>query len=627
MNTIESLYNQPLLRLVSKAHDVHQKHHTIDEVQVCSLISIKTGGCPENCAYCPQSSHYTTGITPSPLMKVEEVLKQAKQAIENGASRICLGAAWREVREGKAFDQILEMIKEIRALNVEVCCTLGMLQENQALKLKKAGLVAYNHNLDSSSSFYSKIISTRTYEDRLETLKKIGSVGIQICCGGILGMGESIQDRLALLHTLKNLPIPPTSIPLNLLEAIPGTPLEKNPPVPFWELLRLIATTRIVFPEAMVRLSCGRKKLSFQEQALSFFAGANSIHAGDKLLTQPNSSPDQDEEMFSLLGIRKKQGNYRTLQAKASSFIDFASNDYLSIGWGSTGSRLLAGDSEKAHQLETKIASFHGFSSALLFGCGFMANLGLVSTLQGTILYDAEIHASMKEGLKLSKARSFPFRHHDLKHLEKRLEKASGSTWILVESVYSTDGSLAPLKEICALAHRYQAKLIVDEAHAVGIFGKQGEGRIGELNLQPHVFAIVVTFGKAFSAYGAAICGPFFLRERLINFASSFIYTTALPPVLLDVIDRHYDQIHAMEKERAHLHHLMSLFPDPSPIQIFSIPGNDSAKEKARALKQLGFDVRPLLSPTVQKGKERLRICLHAHNTEEEVKALQKALQ
>jgi biotin synthase len=272
---------------------------------VCSLISIKTGGCSEDCKYCAQSSRYQTSVLAQPLMQHEEVLHEAKKAVKRGATRICLGAAWREVRDSKQFDEILRMVKDITHLGVEVCCTLGMLKHHQAQKLKKAGLYAYNHNLDSSEKFYRTIITTRTYQDRLNTLDVVEEAGLSVCCGGILGMGEELVDRLELLLTLCRRNPHPESVPINRLTQIPGTPLENQPQISFWEILRIIAVARIVLPKTMIRLSCGRVNMSFEEQALCFLAGANSIFAGEKLLTVANTSSDQDEEMFQLLGLEK----------------------------------------------------------------------------------------------------------------------------------------------------------------------------------------------------------------------------------------------------------------------------------------------------------------------------------
>ncbi len=303
---LNSIYHQPLLQLIAAAHAVHREHHDLQEVQVCTLISIKTGGCPEDCKYCTQSSRYQTETSAQPMMTYEEVLDSAKKAIANGATRICLGAAWREVRDSAQFEQVLAMVKAITELGAEVCCTLGMLKEHQAKKLKEVGLYAYNHNLDTSEEFYKTIITTRTYQDRLRTLDVVDKAGISVCCGAILGMGETVSDRLQFLLTLSARDPHPESTPLNRLIAIPGTPLEKQPLTIIWELIRMVAATRIVLPRTMIRLSCGRLQMTDEQQALCFLAGVNSVHSGERLLTLPNKIIDHDQELFQLLGIKKR---------------------------------------------------------------------------------------------------------------------------------------------------------------------------------------------------------------------------------------------------------------------------------------------------------------------------------
>ena len=307
---IRAVHDTPLLELVFRAASVHRRHHLSDEVQVCKLVSIKTGACPEDCAYCAQSARYETGIEPQPLMDKDTVVAIARRAKANGVSRVCLGAAWREVRDNAQFDRVLEMVKEVTALGVEVCCTLGMLTESQANRLDEAGLYAYNHNLDTSESHYRTIITTRTYQDRLNTLRNLRKTNITVCCGGILGLGETIQDRIALLHTLATMRPHPESVPINVLSRVPGTPLADQPDVPFDETLRMIAAARIVMPKSVVRLSAGRAKLSLAEQALCFLAGANSIFSSDtkSMLTRAVPSPDYaaDHEMLDLLGLRMR---------------------------------------------------------------------------------------------------------------------------------------------------------------------------------------------------------------------------------------------------------------------------------------------------------------------------------
>lgn len=303
---VAAIYGTPVLELVARAGEVHRRHHDPSEVQVCVLLSIKTGGCPEDCAYCPQAARYYTHVESEPLLDLDTVLNAARRARDEGATRFCMGAAWREVRPGPQFDRVLDMIRGVSALGLEVCCTLGMVDREQARRMKDAGLYAYNHNLDSSPEFYDRIITTRTYQDRLETLNAVRKAGISVCCGGILGMGETDEDRIGLLHTLANLPEPPESVPVNALVAVPGTPLADRPRVDVWAMIRTIATARILMPKAMVRLSAGRLELSEAEQALCFLAGANSIFAGEKLLTTPNPEPDRDQAMFQRLGLKAR---------------------------------------------------------------------------------------------------------------------------------------------------------------------------------------------------------------------------------------------------------------------------------------------------------------------------------
>ena len=303
---IAQIYHQPFPDLLFTAQQVHRQHHDPRAVQLCTLCSIKTGACPEDCAYCSQSVHNATDLQPEPLMQLESVLADAKAAKASGATRFCMGAAWREVRDGKQFEQVLEMVRQVAALDLEVCCTLGMLKPHQAEQLKAAGLTAYNHNLDTSPSYYGEIITTRTYRDRLDTIRAVSDAGISVCCGGIMGMGETVSDRLEFLEALCHLSPAPESIPINCLVPIPGTPLEDAPPVEAIALLRLIATTRILFPQAMVRLSAGRLSMSDELQAMCFVAGANSIFTGAKLLTTPNPEATQDEQLLNRLGMIPK---------------------------------------------------------------------------------------------------------------------------------------------------------------------------------------------------------------------------------------------------------------------------------------------------------------------------------
>ena len=306
LDRITQIYHQPLPDLLFEAQRTHREHHDPRAVQLCTLCNIKTGGCPEDCAYCSQSVRNQTGLIPQQLMSVEAVVAEARAAKANGSTRFCMGAAWRDVQDGPLFDRVLEMVRQVAALDMEVCCTLGMLEPDQAERLKAAGLTAYNHNLDTSPSYYSEIISTRTYQDRLETIRAVSAAGISVCCGGILGMGESVQDRIELLQVLSTLDPTPESIPINCLIPVKGTPLQDAPSVDAIALVRTIATTRILFPQAMVRLSAGRVGMSDELQALCMLAGANSIFTGPVLLTAPNPTRSHDEQMLERMGMIAK---------------------------------------------------------------------------------------------------------------------------------------------------------------------------------------------------------------------------------------------------------------------------------------------------------------------------------
>jgi biotin synthase len=301
--SVRALYERPLFSLIDEARAVHRAHHAQSEVQLCTLLSVKTGGCPEDCAYCPQSSHYPAAAEPERMLDVDDVLSRAKRAREQGSTRFCMGAAWREVKDGPAFDRVVTMVRGVKALGLEACVTLGMLTEAQALRLKEAGLDAYNHNLDTSREHYRRIISTRTFDDRLRTLANVRAAGITVCCGGIIGMGESVDDRCELLRTLASLDPQPESVPINALVRARGTPLEHLPPVDPLDLVRMVACARILMPRARVRLSAGRTELTREAQVLALYAGANSIFYGDKLLTTPNPDTDDDRALLRDAGL------------------------------------------------------------------------------------------------------------------------------------------------------------------------------------------------------------------------------------------------------------------------------------------------------------------------------------
>lgn len=304
---IKQIYNLPFLDLVYYAATVHRENHNPSEIQVATLLSIKTGGCSEDCSYCPQAARYNTDVQVHKLMDVENVLQEAKKAKESGSTRFCMGAAWREVRDNRDFEQVLEMVSSVSNLDLEVCCTLGMLTEEQAIKLKNAGLSAYNHNIDTSEEFYGDVISTRTYDDRLKTIQNVRNSGIKVCSGGIIGLGETIDDRIGMLFTLSNINPHPESVPVNALVPVKGTPLENQEKVSVWEMVRMIATARIIMPKSHVRLSAGRTRMTDEEQAMCFLAGANSIFAGEKLLTTPNPEVEHDKKLFQLLGLKAKE--------------------------------------------------------------------------------------------------------------------------------------------------------------------------------------------------------------------------------------------------------------------------------------------------------------------------------
>jgi biotin synthase len=303
LREVAALYRQPLLVLLAQAQTVHRRHHPANQVQMCRLLSIKTGGCPEDCAYCPQSARYPTGVERQPLMSMDEIMVFARRAQAEGATRFCMGAAWRDAPHGREFESVLQSVQAVAGLGMEVCCTLGMLSDEQAAQLKQAGLTAYNHNLDTSPEFYGNIISTRKYEDRLRTIAAVRKARITVCCGGILGMGESDEDRIGLLHQLATLNPHPESVPINMLVRAEGTPLAHQPDLDPLIMVRTIATARILMPGSMVRLAAGRKQMTREAEVLCFLAGANSIFCGDRLLTTPNPTPGDDAALLSQVGL------------------------------------------------------------------------------------------------------------------------------------------------------------------------------------------------------------------------------------------------------------------------------------------------------------------------------------
>ena len=314
--SVRALYALPFPELLFRAQETHRRHQDPAGIQLCTLQSIKTGRCPEDCKYCPQSSRYSTGLEPEPLMETASILQAAKAAREGGASRFCMGAAWREVRDGAQFDSVLATVKGVSDLGLEVCCTLGMLREDQAVRLKDAGCAVYNHNLDTSREFYPEIIGTRTYDDRLNTIAAVRRAGLQVCSGGIMGLGETKDDRLKLLVELASINPQPDSVPINALVPVPGTPLAENTKVDPFDFVRIIAIARILMPKTMVRLSAGRTEMSDELQALCFMAGANSIFLGEKLLTTPNPGRNDDFALMNRLGLHPLAASPSTLAAQ-----------------------------------------------------------------------------------------------------------------------------------------------------------------------------------------------------------------------------------------------------------------------------------------------------------------------
>lgn len=352
---ILDIYNKPLMDLLFEAASIHRQYHDPNTVQVSTLLSIKTGGCPEDCGYCPQAARYHTEIEGNDLMKVSHVKAQALRAKASGSSRVCMGAAWRNVKDGPEFDQVLEMVRTINKLDMEVCCTLGMLTENQAQRLAEAGLYAYNHNLDSSEEYYKEVISTRGFEDRLETIDNVRKTNVTVCSGGIIGMGESDEDRAGMLVALATLNPQPESVPINALVAVEGTPMEDQQPVEIWDMIRMVATTRIVMPETQVRLSAGRTQMSREGQAMCFFAGANSIFAGDKLLTTPNPDVNEDMKMFKLLGLNPQKPFIKKMQPET---VEAEDSQFQSLGekpkWSRPGHKIERNEEAKAKGKEKK---------------------------------------------------------------------------------------------------------------------------------------------------------------------------------------------------------------------------------------------------------------------------------
>ncbi|MGH9417670.1 MAG: biotin synthase BioB [Terriglobales bacterium] len=680
LDEVERIYQLPLLELVERARAVHRRAHPSPEVQLCHLLSIKTGGCPEDCAYCPQSARYHTTVEAEGLMEPAEVVAAAGQARSAGSTRFCMGAAWRQVKSGPEFDRVLEMVRGVAALGLEVCCTLGMLNAEQAQQLAQAGLTAYNHNLDTSPEFYGHIITTRTYEDRFATLANVRQAGITVCCGGILGMGESVADRIGLLTTLANLTPPPESVPINALVAVAGTPLESQPPVTAFEFIRAIATARILMPGSKVRLSAGRLALSPEAQALCFYAGANSIFVGDKLLTTPNPDEDHDHQLLAELGLRAEPSHgaaagvgaasgaveadwgqaldalegrdrRRALRPAAGLREDFCSNDYLGLRrhaairaaltealaagleLGSGGSRLVRGNHPALEAAERQFAGWQGQEAALLFSSGYAANVGLLSALlqPGDVAFsDALNHASLIDGMRLAGAERVVVAHLDLEALGRAFRRhpvaAGRRRWLVIESVFSMEADLAPLEALAALCGPAGVRIILDEAHATGLFGPSGAGRLaGCPAARAAVAASVHPGGKALGASGAMVAGSRLLIDTLINRSRSFIFSTAPAPLLgvqwqaaMDVIEREPERRSETQRLARALrqaladHGLRALGATEVPIVPVVLGSERAALAAEQALAAGGMDARAIRPPSVPDGQSRLRLTVHA---------------
>ena len=355
---IREVYNKPLLELLYEAATTHRTHHDSREIQVSTLVSIKTDGCPEDCGYCPQAARYHTDIEGNDLMSLEEVIGLATDAKNSGSSRVCMGAAWRNVKDDADFDQVLEMVSSVNKMDMEVCCTLGMLTENQAQRLADAGLYAYNHNIDSSEEYYKKVISTRGFEDRLKTIDNARKASLTVCSGGIIGMGETDEDRIGMLYTLSLMKPQPESIPINALVAVEGTPLEEQKHVPIWDMIRMIATTRIVVPQSAVRLSAGRSEMSEEGQAMCFMAGANSIFAGDKLLTTPNPEFTSDMELFGILGLKPMKAYKKGDKPEIKDSYKNKPEEKTKIKWSRPEHKIERNEAAKQKSKEAKKADF-----------------------------------------------------------------------------------------------------------------------------------------------------------------------------------------------------------------------------------------------------------------------------
>ncbi|MGH9480812.1 MAG: biotin synthase BioB [Terriglobales bacterium] len=679
LDEVSQIYRSPLLELIERAHAVHRQAHPDGEVQLCQLLSVKTGGCPEDCAYCPQSARYATGVEAGKLLDHATVMYAAERARAGGATRFCMGAAWRQVKDGPEFERVLAMVRGVAGLGLEVCCTLGMINASQARQLAEAGLTAYNHNLDTSPEFYGQIITTRTYDDRLQTLEHVRQAGISVCCGGILGMGESEADRIRLLATLANLNPPPESVPINALVSVEGTPLGGQVPVRGVEMARAIATARVLMPASKVRLSAGRLELSDEAQVLCFYAGANSIFVGDKLLTTRNPGVDHDQALLASLGLKPEGSAQKRVSAAGQGGLDlassweselaqlesrdrrrrlpqpqgedFCSNDYLGLAGhagiravmaralaegielGSTGSRLVRGNHPAFATLESEFAAWQGAEAALLYSSGYAAGIGVLTALlrpQDIVFSDALNHASLVDGLRLSGARRVVMPHLALESLDEALRRhpaVSGARrFLVVESLYSMEGDLAPLDEMAAMCEATGVAMIVDEAHATGLYGPEGAGCVagGSARLRATVAARLHPCGKALGAAGAVVTGSRRLIEVLLNRSRSFIFSTAPPPLLAVQLAAAVTVVRQEPQRRARVLELARALRQElaargvaaggapnAPIVPVVLGEDRDAVAAQQELAVAGFDVRAIRPPTVPEGAARLRLTAH----------------
>ena len=699
---VSRIYHQPLFELIEQAHAIHRQCHIAadgegGEVQLCHLLSIKTGGCPEDCAYCPQSARHHTGIEAGKLLETDTVLAEAERARDAGATRFCMGAAWRNPKPGAEFDRVLDMVRGVAGLGLEVCCTLGMLSSEQAHALSAAGLTAYNHNLDTSPEFYGHIISTRTYQDRLDTLERVRSAGISVCCGGILGMGEDERDRIRLLATLANLTPQPESVPINALVAVEGTPLAAQARLDAFEFVRAIASARILMPRSKVRLSAGRLSLSDEAQALCFYAGANSIFVGDKLLTTPNPEVGHDHQLLHALGLkpeRREQGTgnrgngevrrpipleealreelaareaqHLRRRLRRTQGLDYCSNDYLGlaqhpgvrsalasalangIALGSGGARLVRGNHPAFSALEEQFAAWQGAEAGLFFSSGYAANVGTVTALvkqQDTIFSDAHNHASLIDGIRLTGARKVLTPHRDPEAFASALRRHPAMhgerRWLVVESLYSMDGDLAQLEDYAALCAEAGVAMIVDEAHATGIFGPGGAGFVaaGSPLLRSAVAAHLHPCGKALGASGALVAGSHAVIATLVNHSRSFVFSTAPAPLLavqvaeaIAVVQREPERRAEVRRLAAQLRQRLQDLGIPAlgdlESPIVPVVAGDAARALAieAELAAAGLDVRAIRPPSVPAGTARLRITVHAGQRASEMERLAATL-